>query len=131
MTLMSHARRRQSAAPHHGCLGAVADLMKSKLKIIGATFVGTSAFWCLAIVGFSWFLPNNSGISFIEDAQRRGFSAVMSARNTESQPVTFAVAELRTNAVSAGTSQVVLLERQLPPAGELWIGIRKTKNEPK
>lgn len=110
-------------------MGAVPDIMKAKLKIIAATFIGTTAFWCLAIVGVFWCLPDNSGMSFIEDAQRRGFSALMSARNTESQPVTFTVAESRTNAITADASQVVLLERELPPAGELWIGIRKTKTE--
>jgi hypothetical protein len=101
--------------------------MKPKLKIIAVTFVATTLFWCLAILGFFWCLPERGGVNFIDDAQRRGFYAMMSARNTESQPVTFTVAELVTDTTSADTPRPVLLERQLPPAGELWIGIKKSK----
>jgi hypothetical protein len=107
------------------------SLMKAKLKISVATFVATTGFWGLAIFVFFWCLPDRSDVNFIEDAQRRGFYAMMSARNSESQPMSFTVAELRTNATSADTPQAILLERQLPPAGELWIGIKKAKMENK
>jgi len=100
---------------------------KTKLKTIAATFVATTVFWCFAILGVFWWLSHENGDDFIEDAQKRGFYEMMMARNTESQPVTFTVAELPTNTASADTPQLVLLERQVPPAGELWIGIKKTK----
>jgi hypothetical protein len=104
--------------------------MKTKLKIILVTFVATTVFWCLVAVGFFWFASEqSSGVSFIEDAHRRGFVAMMRAANSESQPVTFVVEELRTNAMSAAASHVVLLERKLKPSGEFWVGIRKTKTE--
>jgi hypothetical protein len=102
-------------------------IMKTKLTIIAVTFLATTLFWCLAIGGFFWCLPDKGGVSFIGDAQQRGFSTMMSARNTESHPVTFTVVEVGTNTASADAPQAVLLERQLPPAGELWIGVRKTK----
>ena len=105
--------------------------MKTKLKTIVITFIATTVFWCSVIVGCFWLLPKSTGVSFIEVAQRRGFVGMMSARNAESQPVTFTVEELRTNTASADASPIVLLERQLPPAGEFWIGIKKTKTQAK
>ncbi len=105
--------------------------MKAKLKIIAVTFVVTTVFWCLVIIGFLWLPSEDSGVSFIEDAARRGFVNMMSARNTESKSVTFTVAELPPNATNADSPQTVLLERQLPPSGEFWIGIKKTKTEGK
>ena len=59
----------------------------------------------LVVVGFFWLAEQSSGVSFVEDAQRRGFVAMMRAVNAESQPVTFVVEELRTNATS-GTASV-------------------------
>ena len=106
--------------------------MKTKLKTIIVTFVATTVFWCLVVAGFFWFgSEQSSGVSLIEDAHRRGFVAMMRAANVESQPVTFVVEELRTNATSAAASPVVLLERELTPSGEFWVGIRKTKTETK
>jgi hypothetical protein len=102
-------------------------IVKTKLTIIAVTFLATTAFWCLAIICFFWCCSDKGAVSFIEDAQGKGFSTMMSARNTESQQVTFTVVELGTNAGSARGPQTVLLERQLPPAGELWIGVRKAK----
>ena len=99
--------------------------MKSKLKTIIITFVATTLFWCLVVVCTIWLFRDNSGVSFTEDAMGRGFVAIMSARNTEPQAVTFTVAELRTNTASANAQETVLLERQLPPAEEFWIGIKK------
>ena len=104
--------------------------MKTKLKTIIVTFLATTAFWCLVIVGTFWLgSRQNTGVSFIQDAQQRGFIGIISARNPEAQAVTFTVEELRTNSTRADTSQVVLLERQVPPSGEFWVGIRKTKIE--
>ena len=108
----------------------VSRSMKTKLKIILVTFATTTVFWCLVVVGFFWFASEqSSGVSFIEDAHRRGFIVRMRAANAESQPVTFVVEELRTNATRATASPVVLLERELTPSGEFWVGIRKTKTE--
>ena len=106
--------------------------MKTKLKIVIVTFIATTVFWCLVAVGLFWFASERgSGVNFIEDAHRRGFVAMLRAANVESQPVTFVVEELRTNAASAAASQVVLLERELTPSGEFWVGIRKRKTETK
>jgi hypothetical protein len=106
--------------------------MKTKLKIIIVTFVATTVFWCLVVVGFFWFASEqSSGVSFIEDAHRRGFVVMMRAANEESQPVTFVVEELSTNATIAVALPVILLEWELTPSGEFWVGIRKTKTEPK
>jgi hypothetical protein len=106
--------------------------MKTKLKIIIVTFVATTVFWCLVVVGLFWLgSEQSSGVSFIEDARGRGFVAMMRAANEESQPVTFVVEELRTNATGAAASKAVLLERELTPSGEFWVGIRKTKAESK
>ena len=100
--------------------------MKTKLIIIGLTFLGTTLFWCLVIVCTFWFLGDKSGVSFVEDARQKGYCAMMAAWNDEPRPVTFTVAELPTNAISV-TPEVVLLERQLPPAGKFWVGIKKKK----
>jgi len=106
--------------------------MKTKRKIIIVTFVVTTVFWCLVVVGFFWFASEQSSdVSLIEDAHRRGFVGIMRAANQESRPVTYVVEELRTNATSAAASQVVLLERELTPSEVLWVGIRKTKPETK
>ena len=106
-------------------LGGTPHPMKSKLKIIIATFLATTAFWCLLI--FWLGQSRQSGISFIDDARQRGFVGMMSARNVESQSVIFTVEELRTNMTRTDTSRVVLLQRLLPPSGEFWVGIRKTE----
>ena len=108
--------------------------MKSKLKIIIITFLATTAFWCLAVVGFFWWASSDqsTGVTFMEDARKRGFVAVMKTRNAETQPVTFTVEEVCTNATgmdTSDTSRVVLLERQLPPSGEFSIGIGRTENK--
>ena len=113
-----------------GSLAGTRRVVKIKLKIIIITFLATTVFWCLVIVGVFWLGPRqNSGVSIIQDAQQRGFVGMMSARNPDSQPVTFTVEELRTNVTRADTSQVILLERQVPPSGEFWVGIRKAKTE--
>src|SRR5467141_2493788 len=93
------------------------------------TFTATTAFWCLAIVAFVCLSQRNAGVDLGADARQRGFIAMLRALNTESQPVTFVVEELRGNKTSTNTSQVVLLERQLPPAGELCVGIKKAQNK--
>jgi hypothetical protein len=102
-----------------------------KFKIIILTFVATTIFWALAVIGYLWLASENSGVSFVEDAHRRGFLVMMRAANEESQPVTFVVEELHTNAVTADAGRTVLLERQLPPTGEFWVGIKKTKTDTK
>jgi flagellar basal body-associated protein FliL len=105
--------------------------MKTKLKIIIVSSLATTVFWCLVVVvALVWFgSEQTSGVSLIEDARKRGFVAMMRAANVESQPVTFVVEELRTNATGAAASQAVLLERELTPSAEFWVGIRKTKTE--
>ena len=101
--------------------------MKTKLKVIALTFAATTVFWCLAIAGFLWLAPGSTDRCIHLEAADRGFLTVMSARNIESQPVTFTVAEFQTNAASTDLLQNVLLERQLPPSGELWVGIKRTQ----
>jgi len=119
--------------PSHAFLGSFAGItriVKTKLKIIIITFLATTAFWCLVIVGvFSLGSSQNSGVGVVQDAQQRGFVGMMSILNPDSQPVTFTVEELRTNVTRADTSQVILLERQVPPSGGFWVGIRKAKTE--
>ena len=105
--------------------------MNTKIKTIILTFLATTIFWCLAIVcAFSLGAPKPH-TTFIQDAVSRGFRTMFSARNTESQPLTFTIVELRTNTPSANEPEIVLLERQLPPRGEFWIGIKETKTENK
>ena len=100
--------------------------MRTKLALILVTSVATTLFWFLAIVGVAWLAPGGSGgTSFVADACRRGWVAMMRAWNDEPRPVTFIVAELDTNAVGTNVSDVVLLRRELPPSGEFWIGIKK------
>lgn len=103
--------------------------MKTKVRIIIVTFVATTVFWCLAIVGFIWSSTRNAGVDVVEDARQRGFVAIVKASNTESRQVTFSVEELRDGKPSADGSQVVLLERQLPPSGEFWVAIKKTASK--
>ena len=103
--------------------------MKTKLKIIIVTFLATTAFWCLVAFALFWLPPPKSGVDVLEGARQRGFIAVLSARNSESQPVTFTFEELYTNKPNATDAQVVLLERQLPPSSKLRIGIRKTASK--
>jgi len=102
-------------------------VMKSRLKIIIVTSVATTAFWCLLLVGLFWWASDSqtAGVSFIEDAAKHGYFNMMRAWNDGKQSATFTVAEIRTNATGTNTSQVVLLERQLPPSGEFWIAIKK------
>ena len=102
--------------------------MKSLLKTILVTFLATTAFWILAILGFLWVSSDNSGVAFVEDARQSGFIAMLRATNTETHPVTFSIEELHTT-LSATESAVILLERHLPPSGELWVGIKKAKSE--
>ena len=101
--------------------------MKPRIKTIILTFIATTVFWCLVVASTFWLFGHKSGVSLVEDATSRGFVAMMSARNFESQPVTFTVSELHANTTSANEGQVVLLERQVPPSGEFWIGITKAK----
>jgi hypothetical protein len=107
--------------------------MKSKLKIVIITFTGTTAFWCLVIISFFWWTSSfqRTGVSFPEDARLRGYFGMMRAWNADKQPVTFTVEEVRTNTTGIDTSRVALLERKLPPSGELWIGIRKEMSQNK
>jgi len=99
-----------------------------KLKVIIVTFVATTAFWCLVIAGFFWWARTRPSVTFTiwNDAQKFGYYSMMQASNGESKAVTFSVAELRTNLPMTATSQVILLERRLPPSGELWIGMKQT-----
>jgi hypothetical protein len=103
--------------------------MKSTLKIIAISFVATTAFWCLLIVGLlAWCsFPRRTGVDFIEDAQTRGYFGMMSVWNHENHPVTFSVTEVRTNSAATNAPELVLFERQLPPSAEFWIGVRKTE----
>jgi hypothetical protein len=101
--------------------------MKGKLKIIAATFVATTAFWCLAIVIIVMSFGQETNVDVIHYAATQGFSDLIAARNTEPQPVTFTVTELPTNQLSSDTPKLVLLERELPPQGVFWIGIKQTK----
>jgi hypothetical protein len=101
--------------------------MNMRFKIILLTFLGTTGFWFVTIIGLFWLLPRNTEVSFSDDSRHKGFCALLTARNTDAQPVTFTVAELQTNAVNASRPEAVLLERQLPPSGELRVGIKKTK----
>lgn len=102
--------------------------MKTKIKTIILTFLATTVFWSLVIAGITWFSVNKSGASFVDNAAHRGFVCMMSAKNGDSQSVTYTVEELSTNTAKAGA---VLLERKLPPTGEFWIGIKKSKTEKK
>jgi hypothetical protein len=99
--------------------------MKSKLKIIIVTSVATTAFWCLFVVGLFWWasFSQTAGANFIEDAANHGCN-VMRAWNDGKKSVKFTVSEIL-NATNTNFSQVVLLERQVPPSGDLWIGIKK------
>ena len=102
--------------------------MKGKLKIIAATFVATTTFWCLAIVGIVLCFGQKTHVGFTHNDVTQGFSDLIAARNTESQPVTFTVAELPTNGLNSDTPKLVLLQRELPPQGVFWIGIKQTKS---
>jgi len=107
--------------------------MKSRLKLIIVTFVATTAFWCLVIVGLFWWgsLNETAGVNFVEDSATRGYLSLMRAWNDGKQPVKFTVEEFRTNAPGMKGSEVVLLERQLPPSGDLWVGIKKEEPQGK
>ncbi|HEX5220674.1 MAG TPA: hypothetical protein VFZ59_13970 [Verrucomicrobiae bacterium] len=99
--------------------------MKAKLKTIVLTFIATTAFWCLLIGCVFWFFAERSALTFAETAPLRGYVAMFSTWNTNSQPVTFTVGELRTNAASEEDAQVILFERRVPPSGHLLFGIKK------
>src|SRR5688572_27931185 len=104
--------------------------MKAKLKIILLTFVATTIFWCLVVVGFLFWVSSvpGPGDNFVADAHRRGFFSMMGTTNSGSQPMSFVIEELRAN---TNAPKVVLLERQVPPAGEFWVGIRRVNPETK
>jgi hypothetical protein len=104
-----------------------------KIKIIILTFAATTAFWCLAIAGFFWWLTTRPSVttSVWMDAQKFGYYSMMQATNDQSQAVTFVVSEIRTNLPLTATSEVILLERRLPPSGELWIGMKEKNTETK
>ena len=101
--------------------------MKGKLKIIAATFIATTVFWCLAIVGIYFCLGHKLNVGFIH-YDTEGFADMIRAQNTESRPVMFTVAEMPTNGLSSAKPIAVLLERELPPHDEFWIGIKQTKS---
>ena len=103
--------------------------MKARLKAIFITFLATTLFWCLVIVGFFWFFSRKSGaVSIVDDARQKGFVAMMYATSTESQPLTLTVEDMRTNISSTGA---VLLDRKLPPSGDFLIGIKEGNAEKK
>ena len=99
--------------------------MKTKLLIIVSTFVGTTLFWGLAVAVVFAFFGEKRDVSFAPGPGQWGYSAIVTARNGESHPVTFTAVEILTNTISADTPEVVLLERQLPPGGELWLAVKK------
>ena len=99
--------------------------MKTKLLIIVSTFVGTTLFWVLAVAVVFRFFAETMDVSVAHPRGLWGYSAIVTARNGDSHPVTFSAVEMLTNAISADTPEVVLLERQLPPGGELWLAVKK------
>ena len=104
-----------------------------KLKVIIVTFVATTAFWCLVIAGFFWWATTRPSVTTTiwNDAQKFGYYSMMRASNGESRAATFIVAEISTNLPMTATSQVILLERRIPPSGELWIGMKQTNTQTK
>lgn len=107
--------------------------MKSKLKIVVVTFLATTVFWGLFLVGLFWWGTHGHGteVSWIDDAVSHGYLNLMRVWNDETQPVTFTVAEIRTNTTGTNTLEAILLERQLQPSGEFWVGIKKNKSQSK
>jgi hypothetical protein len=91
--------------------------MKTKLLVIILTFVGTTLFWCLVVFCTFHFFGREMDVSFAGGPNQWGYSAIVTPRNRESNPVKFTVVEMLTNEISAHTPEIVLLEREVPPAG--------------
>jgi hypothetical protein len=93
--------------------------LESKAQNHRSDLYATTAFWCLAIIVIVLCFGKESNVGSLTE----GFSDL----NTESQPVTFMVAEMPTNGFSSYKPEIVLLERELPPQGMFWIDIKQTK----
>jgi hypothetical protein len=102
--------------------------VKSKLKTIIVTFIATTAFWCLVIVGFVWFsCPSQSSTDYTMQLRRLGFHYVVFDQNREGHDTTFVVEALQTNAIGSQISRAELLRTSLMPSQTIMLGLRRER----
>ena len=108
----------------------VKRIMKSKLKTILFTFVATTAFWCLAVIGFLWLsCPGQSSTDRLTQLRRIGFHYIVCEQNHEGRDTTLIVEALQTNSTSPEISRAELLRTNLMPSQTIMLGVRKEKTE--
>lgn len=104
--------------------------MKSKLKTILLTFVATTAFWCLVVIGFVWLsCPGPPGTNDITRLRRFGFHYVVCEQNHEGRDTTFIVEALQTNSTSPEISRAELLRTNLMPSQTIMLGLRRERTQ--
>jgi hypothetical protein len=102
--------------------------MKSKLKLIALTALGTTVFWVLVLVLVFLVAPkvNHIDAQFYADP---GSLGMFYGTNTKTQSVTVIVEELPTQ--SGATGAVELVRRELAPKGYLRVGVRELASQSK
>jgi hypothetical protein len=100
--------------------------MKSKLKLIVITAVGTTVFWLVAVVLVFLFAPklNHIDAKFYADP---GSLGIFCGTNTKTQTVTVIVEELPTQ--PGATQAVELVRRDLAPKEHLRVGVRELASQ--
>jgi hypothetical protein len=102
--------------------------MKSKLKLIALTALGTTVFWVLVVVLVVLLAPraNHIDAKFYADP---GSLGMFYGTNTKTQTVTVIVEELPTQAGATGA--VELVRRELAPREYLRVGVRELGSQSK
>src|SRR4030095_16827147 len=98
--------------------------MKSNLKIITITFVATTAFWCLAIVGFFWCrASSDAGTDAITQLRKLGYryNYLLVEQNQQDRSSALVVDAIYTNLTDAAVSQVELLRTHLTTAHTMLV----------
>jgi hypothetical protein len=102
--------------------------MKSKLKMIALTAVGTTVFWVVVVVLVFLSAPklNHIDAKFYADP---GSLGMFYGTNTKTQTVTVVVEELPTQ--TGATGAVELARRELAPRQYLRVGVRELASQTK
>jgi hypothetical protein len=102
--------------------------MKSKLKLIAFTAMGTTVFWLVVVVLVFLFAPkmNHIDAKFYADS---GALGMFCGTNTKTQTVTLVVEELP--AQPGATGAVELVRHELAPREFLRVGIRELASQSK
>ena len=100
--------------------------MKSKLKPIVSTAVGTTVFWLVVVISVFLFAPklNHIDANFYADP---GSLGMIYGTNTKTQTVTVIVEELPTQ--PGATQAVELMRRNLAPREHLRVAVRELASQ--